>query len=191
VSKRRSISRCEEYRTCPSFPPSESFWNLWLTHCSFLQGLSLRWMRGCQADAEDALSTAKLKAAVHFCAYSEDLQNHRAWLARLLYTSCMDLHRWRRRERTTTDNLLEDVAMLSEADARPSPEKQVLDLELRARLARLLDELPEPWRNAVLERGLGQKSYEEIARQAGTTPANVRKRVQLARALLKRRLASG
>ena len=191
MSKHRVITTCKEYCTCSSLPSSERFWNLWLTHCSFLQGLSLRWMRGCRADAEDALSITKLKAAAHFCAYPEGLQNHRAWLARLLYTSCMDLHRRRRREKTTTDNLYEDVAIRSEADDRPSPEKQVLDLELRVRLARLLDELPEPWRNAVLKRGLAQKSYEEIARQAGTTPANVRKRVQLARALLKRRLASG
>jgi RNA polymerase sigma factor (sigma-70 family) len=148
-------------------------------------------MRGHRADAEDALSTAKLKAAAHFYANPEGLKNQRAWLARLLYTCCMDLHRWRRREETKTSTLTEDLDILAAAADLSSPEKQMLDLELQVRLARLLDELPEPWRNAVLARCLAQQSYEEIARQAGTTPANVRKRVQLARALLKRRLIGG
>jgi RNA polymerase sigma factor (sigma-70 family) len=170
----------------------EIFWRIWSSHHEYLFGLSLRWMRGNRADAEDALSAVKLKAVRHLEAPGPAILNERAWLSRLLYNVCMDLYRRRGRGEPPVpaelDRSLEDVR--KEAPER-SAEQRLLERELYRRIEGLLGELPPNWRHAFIERFLREESYGEIARKAGTTEANIRKRVQLARAFLRERLGDG
>ncbi|HEY6553565.1 MAG TPA: sigma-70 family RNA polymerase sigma factor [Vicinamibacteria bacterium] len=166
-----------------------AFWALWRNHDEFLHRLSLRLLKGRHADAEDALSAAKLKAMSYFCSDAVAPVNARALLARLLYTTCMDIHRQRCREEDkagAAESLAESVDDLPALF--PSPEQELLGREQRWHIARLVDELPRPWREALVERCVRRKSYSAIARESGTTGANIRKRVQLARAFLRERL---
>jgi RNA polymerase sigma factor (sigma-70 family) len=169
----------------------EIFWQIWTVHHEYLFGLSLRLMRGNRADAEDALSVAKLKAMRYLGAHDPDLLNVRAWLSRLLYNVCMDLYR--RRGNGEESGVADFDRMIEVAQAEKpmrSPEHGLLERELYRQIESLLDELPPNWRNAFIERFLREESYEEIARRAGTTEANIRKRIQLARTFLRDRLAA-
>jgi len=171
-------------------PAYEIFWNVWETHCALLFRLSLHWTQGRRADAEDALSVAKLKAFLRFGARSSDIINERAWLIRLLYTTCIDMYRKRSREQARAEDLERVLDSGEVMSGALSPEQRILQNERSARVSELFEELPGPWREAMVERCLRRKSYGEIARESGTTPANVRKKVQLARAFLRRRLDS-
>jgi RNA polymerase sigma factor (sigma-70 family) len=163
----------------------EEFWRLWRVHHEYLYGLSLRWMRGNHADAEDALSSAKLRAAHRYLTSPGTIQNERAWLSRILYNVCMDCYRrW-----DTAGRGIGPVDGVAELDnGRPSAQDEMLAREMYVRLSQLLDELPQPWRTALVERFFLDRSYKEIAARARTTEANIRKRVQLARRFLRGRL---
>jgi RNA polymerase sigma factor (sigma-70 family) len=167
----------------------EDFWTLWKSHGEILHRLSLRWLKGRDADAEDALSVTKLKAMSHFCSGTVTLVNGKAWLARLLYTTCMDIHRRRYREGEETIDLEDSLETVDDLAALfPSPEQRLLRREEGWHLVQLVDDLPQPWRQALVERCVHHKSYSTIAQGSGTTVANIRKRVQLARDFLRERL---
>lgn len=168
----------------------EIFWKTWKLHHEYLFGLCLRWTRGNRADAEDALSQAKMKALAAYFAKPEAKLDEKAWLSRVLYTVCMDQHRRRsRRERLNGGSLHEEAFQETVHPAgAPSPEELLLGRELHARLERLAAELPPSWHRALVERVVRERTYGDIAAEHGTTEANIRKRVQLARAYLRRRL---
>lgn len=170
----------------------ELFWQVWSLHHEYLFNLSLRWMGGNRADAEDALSSTKLKAVVHYGPCAALIRNDRAWLSRLLYNSCMDLYR-RRSSSAEAGSLnfegLIEVAVL--AVPAGTAEEALLERELIGRIGQLLEELPQAWQHAFVERCMRQRPYPDVAAEAGTTEANIRKRVQLARAFLRDRLAAG
>lgn len=175
-----------------AFRDHELFWRLWSIHHDYLFGLSLRWMRGNRADAEDALSAVKVKAMRHLGSPRPAILNERAWLSRLLYNVCMDLYR--RRGHGEQPGLAElDRSLEKAGKEKPerSVEQRLLERELYRRIEGLLSELPPNWRHAFIERFLHEESYGDIARKAGTTEANIRKRVQLARAFLRERLDEG
>lgn len=65
-----------------------------------------------------------------------------------------------------------------------------MNRDLYCRVLMLLGDLPLNWRSALVERCFQEKSYQDIAAQAMTTEANIRKRVQLARSLLNSLLSS-
>ena len=166
--------------------PCAAFWPVWLSHREYLLRLGLQWMRGNQADAEDVLSQTKVKAALRFGASPLALRDPRAWLSRLLYNVCMDVHRRRAyMEETGSLTLEEDSEQAHLTREQPSPEKSFLDHEAVDAVRRGLDELPPQWRKALIERCIHCRSYQEIAEEAATTQANIRKRVQLARAFLR------
>jgi RNA polymerase sigma factor (sigma-70 family) len=188
VSKKREL---------PQGPPGErdpesyeEFWKIWKLHASYLSGLCLRWTRGNSADAEDALSQAKTKALAAYLKGRETLLDERAWLGRVLYTVCMDQYRQKsRREVLLAPGLQEALEGLPVRSSGPSPEDRLLRHELSGQLGRLAGELPSSWYSALVERVVHEKPYPDIAAAHGTTEVNIRKRVQLARAYLRRRLS--
>jgi RNA polymerase sigma-70 factor (ECF subfamily) len=164
----------------------EVFWQVWLSHREHLLRLGLQWMRGNRADAEDVLSQTKIKAALRFGTSPLALRDPKAWLSRLLYNVCMDVYRRRAYMEETGNLALEEGAgEVHLAHPQPSPEKFLLDHEAFRAVRRGLDELPPEWRRALIERCIHCRSYQEIAEEAATTQANIRKRVQLARAFLR------
>jgi RNA polymerase sigma-70 factor, ECF subfamily len=167
-----------------------AFWQIWDEHSERLRRLSLRWL-GNPADAEDALSATKLKVMAHFAREAPALDHPGAWLARLLYTACMDTYRSRGREDRWRERGGEpgELPFAEQIPASlPSPEQALLGREEGRRVVRLVRQLPPPWRQAFLARCVHSQSYSTIAHEAGATRENIRKRVQLARAYLRARL---
>lgn len=175
----------EETSPARAAPPVAAgpFWHLWMAHFDALLRLSLRWMGGDRADAEDALSTAQLRALDKFGTFAASIEHPGAWLSRLLHNVCMDIHR-RRKQRETLAGTVPWDSLADQAQSPgslPSPEQRLLRRELRCEILRSIDALPPTWREAFLGRFLHRRSYGEIARRESASEANVRKRVQLAR----------
>jgi RNA polymerase sigma-70 factor (ECF subfamily) len=174
--------------THPPQLPEQEFWRWWLTHRPHLWSLGLRLMQGNRAEAEDVLSITALKAHANYPHLAHRLLKPREWLTTLLRNVCMD----RYRERQCRGELL---STLDESHAQgltllppgfANPEDQLC---VQARLESLgvtLEDLPQGLRQPLLLRFVDGISYEEIALRMGLTQANVRKRIQLARARLRK-----
>jgi RNA polymerase sigma factor (sigma-70 family) len=166
------------------------FWQLWTRHIQLLKKMARRWMNGHAADAEDALSTAAIKAASSYHRWHDQVVDERAWLCTLLRHVCLDWHRRSQNgahvQRMLSTNSLTDVQVFERW--RYSPECEYISKETVTRVTVLIDELPFALRAPLVARTLENRSYEEISREMHLSSANVRKRIQLARQHLRRNL---
>lgn len=168
------------------------FWTAWHSHKDYLLRLSMMWMNVSAADAEDAFSDATIRAYEKYAAHAPQISNERAWFARLLHNICIDRHRANKRIR----NLYEKVKEISAIDLaavetrQMTPEGNLLNSELGARLRAAIEELPERLRVPVILRLVQGEDYDDIARKLGISNDNVRKRVQQGRFLLRETLGS-
>ncbi len=177
----------------PATPPAATrddgaagpFWPVWMEHFGRMRSLALRLMKGNEADAEDALSAAMIRAERAFDPAS--IQNPAAWFSRLVRNACIDHYRHRQRAPVVADPF---ETQEQGADDGPAPhrarsgEDELLASEgLRETLCAIL-ELPEELMEPLMLRCLAERSYDEIAEDMGLSNAAVRKRVQLARRYL-------
>jgi RNA polymerase sigma-70 factor (ECF subfamily) len=81
-----------------------AFWKLWQQHQDYLYRCCRKWM-GNPTDAEDALSRAMLKAWEKVRDCTDDIKNFKAWLTKLTYNLCADIHRERNRGAVGVDSL--------------------------------------------------------------------------------------
>ncbi len=152
----------------------KNFWKLWVQHQDYLYQRCLSWMKGNSTDAEEALSRASIKAWEKWQDYSEEIANPKAWLTRLIYNLCMDMHRERSKEAIGMESI-EEIAL---ADL------PVLDDERNP----AINALPAKVRLPFILWYEQEMSYSEIAQQLALSPEKVRKRVQQARTILKKQL---
>jgi len=172
-----------------AFSDEEIFWRVWLQHRSYLRAHALRFSSGNMADAEDALSEAMLKAAQTFSASA--IRNHRAWLVRLVHNACMDRHRSNRRQSRLAKDITDADAQSAPAVAiQPdrSPEDLLAAIQQIGDLQRALTALPD-FLAEPLMLYLDEHSDAEIASHLNVTREVVRKRRQIARALLRRSMS--
>jgi len=165
------------------------FWAVWLEHSDYLRRQSLR-MTGNRFDAEDALSTAMLRAARVFSRI--EIRNHRAWLFRVLHNVCMDQHRHHQRQPLYAEPIgdeLQQPAALDGREAERSPEDRLADTQLVQALERALAGLPMSLVEPLLLY-LDDKSDAEIADSLEVTREVVRKRRQIARDRLRQQILS-
>lgn len=166
-----------------------AFWALWLEHRLDLRRQSLRLSSGNRAEAEDALGDAMVKAAqAYSCA---GVRQPRAWLRRFVHNACIDRHRARRRSDRAATEVVLNAAAAPFACGTParSPEELLSAAEERERLRRALRALPAHLAKP-LALHLDDVSDVDIAERLTISRALVRKRRQLAREWLRRRLAS-
>lgn len=166
--------------------PGEEFSLLWARTSRELFRRCLAWSGGRREDAEEALGRTALLAVQHYPDSARSLREPRAWLLRVAYNACMDLHRERRRESTWELDALE-VPQPRSAAAH-DPERDVLRTELWAYVERCIRELPPLLRDPVERRLLLEHDYDRIADALAITPVNARKRIQFGRRMLRRRL---
>lgn len=166
------------------------FWQLWTRHIQLLKKMARRWMNGHAADAEDALSTAAIRAASSYHRWHDQVIDERAWLCTLLRHVCLDWHRRSQNgahvQRVLSTNSLNDAQLFERSSY--SPEREYIYKETVTRVTVLIDELPFSLRAPLLARTLENRSYEEISQEMHLSSANVRKRIQLARQHLRRNL---
>jgi len=148
---------------------------------------SLKWSSNRPEDAEDALGQAAMAALQKF---PPDLcpAEARGWLLRLVYTKCMDIHRERRRIRRLTIESDHPALDGAETATVANLESAVLGDELATVARSALKRLPMHLR-AVAELHLfWEMRYPEISERLAISEVAVRKRMQHARALLRRQI---
>ncbi len=168
----------------------QDFWQLWESYQDDFYNLCLKWMKGNSHDAEDALNQAMLKAWNEWTKYAEDIIHPKAWLTRVIYNFCMDVHRKHKREAPGIENI-DDIKFADHpvfASTVEFPESNILNLEMRAYLHHRIESLPDKLRHPFVLHYCQDKSYQDIAKQLTLSEENVRKRIQQARKILKKHL---
>ncbi|MEP3246638.1 MAG: RNA polymerase sigma factor [Sneathiella sp.] len=169
----------------------KAFWIAWNTHREYLRRLSLVWMNISASDAEDALSDATIRAFEKYADNASQITNERAWFARLLHNICIDIHRSNKRRSKLSDKVKEIVTIDTSAveTVELTPEAELLNTELGRSLIVAINDLPEKMQQPLVMRLVKGESYDDIGEALGITNDNARKRVQQARAALRRKLA--
>ena len=161
------------------------FWQLWLSHQSYLYRCCLRWMGYNATDAEEALTLAMWKAYGKLPQYADQIRQVRSWLTKLCYRVCLDLRR------SIRPNLnLEDLENEIPMPDRSSPYQYAIALETEETVNQAIQKLPFLLRQAFILRCIEELSYSEIAQRLEITEATARKRVEQARAKLRKSLKS-
>jgi RNA polymerase sigma factor (sigma-70 family) len=156
-----------------------------LPHLDDVYTLARYLMRNTQ-DAEDAVQECYLRALRHFDSYRGPAM--KPWLLAILRNVCNAEFARRSKEEVPTDysqdeTLAEEMPMWQEPQA--SPEKMMVRHQDTATIRRLVAELPEPFREAIVLREMNNLSYQEIAQVAGVPVGTVMSRLARARAMLR------
>jgi RNA polymerase sigma-70 factor (ECF subfamily) len=145
-----------------------------------------RWLTGNDADAQDVVQDAMLRAMRYFSSFRGD--NARPWLLQVVRHTA---YTWIKQNRPADmaslddDGAVQDVA--GPATDEPSVSAQRGDE--RAQLNLALAALPTVFREALVLRELEDLSYQEIARIADIPIGTVMSRLARARALMRQALA--
>jgi RNA polymerase sigma-70 factor (ECF subfamily) len=182
------------YRTSRDAPGSaadRAFEELLSEHLDALFGMAIRLCDGRQADAEDLLQDAALRAFERFGSLRDEAAG-KAWLFTILVRTHLNLIRSRKRRRETLASDLDEAAF-EEALAAWKPASvpdEILDAkELRERIAASFEAL-DPRVRAVLHlvdvEGFSQR---EVAKMLDIPEGTVASRLFRARRLLRDELA--
>ena len=129
-------------------------------------------------DAEDVVQETFLR--VHRSGTgTAGMESERAFLATIAWRLAADRIRRRRGS----------VAMVELASSAPGPERSAVAADLNARVARLIDALPEELRQPLVLSGVEEMTSAEIGRAMGIPEGTVRTRVMRARQMLKERIS--
>ncbi len=167
-----------------------AFWQLWENHRRVLYAICLRQMDGVQEEAEDALSRVMLRAWDKLPVYAARIENLKAWLIRLAFNLCADVHRERRRASS-----FESLDKITVTGLEPalglslSPEDFSIRSETSRCLYQAVGNLPLRLREPFVLRFFYEAAYAEIAEHLAVSSANVRKRIQQARVILREQLS--
>jgi RNA polymerase sigma factor (sigma-70 family) len=167
-----------------------AFWKLWDRHKRHLYAVCLTQMKGVQADAEDALSRVMLKAWDRLPRYAVTIINLKAWLMRLTYNLCVEIHRESKRRTRILDSISEMKVVYRDPTAHSfaCPEEILLRNEMYRFVTQVVDEMPASLREPLILRFEQDMTCREIAKRLVLTTDNVRKRIQRARAILQSQL---
>ena len=151
-------------------------------HNAPLERLCARWTRGHQADAQDLLADAYLRVVRSIGQDNPLPENPIAWVSTIIANLARDYLRAKSRglRARTDDN--GDVETL--CDPGCDSDSRFMTRELLSETLNRVQNLNATQRRALLARSTGEE-YETIAVQLATTPANVRKLVQMARVELR------
>jgi RNA polymerase sigma-70 factor (ECF subfamily) len=137
---------------------------------------------GMSADqAEDIIQETFLRLVQHLLEQGTE-DNLRAWIFRVAYNLCMDLHRSQKRLSPNSDFELHP-AIRERVDPTPNPEERVLMGERMRRLENAVAHLTPKQRRCVLLRARGLR-YREIAETLGISVQRVGELMQRAITLI-------
>jgi RNA polymerase sigma factor (sigma-70 family) len=169
----------------------DAFWRLWLRHRAHLYTVCLRRMNGLPCEASDAMSRSMMVACSKMPHYATGINNVQAWLTRLVLNVCSDIQREQRRMAVGVGTAEELVQIEQDSPLERhslSPEDVTLTHEAYDRIVRAIAALPPRLRDVARMHFLAEAPYERISEKLSITQANVRKRVQHARAILRQNL---
>lgn len=183
------ITQSVEKAQAPTPPNNDTeFWPVWMAHQDYLKAHALRFAGGNKSDAEDALSEAMLKAANAF--NKTFIHNQRSWLLRLVHNACMDNHRNYRRQNRLSQEVGENDCYTAPAITilpERSPEEHLMALQQMNTLKQAFKSLPDDLASPLILH-MDERPDDEIANTFHVTKEVIRKRRQMARALLRRNM---
>lgn len=163
------------------------FWNLWENNKKLFFRKCLSLMNGDVCEAEDALSSAMLKAREKMLDYRDKIYNFEGWALRLTENVCLDQLRKHRRLICYGD-IPESLLPREFGHGHvfmESIEKYHSREAVLKGIFEFLSNLPSRLREPALLRFLFSEPYRDIARRLHITEENARKRIQKARSVLK------
>ena len=143
------------------------------------------------AEAEDVLQSAYLHAYQGISSFRSDARLS-TWLTRIVVNEAIAALRKRTRSAEvlhlhTESELMNETNM--HPDEAPTPERSIMCAQLRQRLERQIDALPDPFRVVFVMRAVQEMSSDEVALCLDVPQATVRTRFHRARSLLREMLA--
>jgi RNA polymerase sigma-70 factor (ECF subfamily) len=135
-----------------------------------------RWLTRNEADAEDVVQDAAIRAFRHFGTLRND--NPRAWLLTIVR------HTWyaRASRHAARPRLVEYEEMThAQPDQHPDPEALAQQQQTADRVRQAVQSLPDDFREVIVLRELEGLSYKEIAEVAGIPMGTVMSRLARAR----------
>lgn len=164
-----------------------NFWHLWASHREIFFKKCLRIMGGNIDEAEDALSSAMLKARDKMLLNFGRIENFKGWALRLTENVCFDLLRKHRKmvhygevPESLIENNADDVFYLMECREKHHFQEAALQ-----EVFRMANKLPRRLREPFLLRIFLAEPYHCIADHLCISEENARKRIQEARSVLK------
>lgn len=170
---------------------SRAFEELLSEHLDALYGTALRLCNGRQADAEDLLQDAALRAFDGFDSLRREAAG-KSWLFTILVRTHLNRVRSVRRRPETLSSDLDEVAFeeaLAAWHPAPTPEELLLSRELRQRIADALDGLEPDLRHVVHLVDVEGFPQREVARMLEIPEGTVASRLFRARRMLRDGLA--
>lgn len=156
-----------------------------LPHLDDVYALARYLMRNA-ADAEDAAQECYLRAFRHFESYRGPAM--KPWLLAILRNVC-NAEFARRGKQETPAETVEDAHLAAEPmwqEPPATPEAAMLREADGATIRRLIDALPQQFREAIVLREVNELSYHEIAEVAGVPVGTVMSRLARARSMLRK-----
>lgn len=135
---------------------------------------------------EDVCSKTFEKAFRQIRSYDPALGRFDAWLKRIARNTAFDVIEQESRRQRGYISIDEDGRMLQVAETpdQEDPLDEVIKTEVRTRTGRMVDQLPELYRNIARMRLIEGMQYKEIADETGMELNTVRTRIRRAKMLL-------
>jgi RNA polymerase sigma factor (sigma-70 family) len=165
-------------------PPDQHFAAVVMPHLDDAYALA-RWLAGNNADAEDIVQEACLRALRGLDQYAGG--NARAWLLAITRNTAFT---WLARNRPKALLVTEDIEALAPADGAPTPEEALIAKADAAAIERSIGALPPPFKETLVLRDINGLSYREIAEITGVPLGTIMSRLARARGLLMATLGS-
>lgn len=140
-------------------------------------------MCGNHEDAQDCLQEAMLRVYRAISGFKGQ-STFSTWLYRVTMNTCLDeLRRKKNKQSTSLDGLLD--AGWSPSDERDTPERHAVRSEMHAEVQRVISELPEDMRAAIVLRDIQGFSYEEISQMLNINVGTIKSRISRGREKLR------
>lgn len=137
-----------------------------------------RWLIRSEADAEDLVQDALLRAFKYFRTFNGG--NGRAWFLRIVRNTCTDRPG---RERVLVEAFDEEAH--GKRGSSATPETRLLQIDDAMLVARALRKLPERFQRLLVLREFEGLSYRELADESGVAIGTVMSRLSRARKALR------
>jgi RNA polymerase sigma-70 factor (ECF subfamily) len=143
-----------------------------------------RWLMRNEAEAEDSVQEAYLRAISHFAGFRGG--DGRAWMLTIVRNTCYS--RLKRKGASGQNTDFDEAVHSAAGRQTPNPETVLLLAERTELVRKSLAELPAEYREILVLRELEQMSYQEIANIAGIPLGTVMSRLSRARQQLQQTL---
>jgi RNA polymerase sigma-70 factor (ECF subfamily) len=118
----------------------------------------------------------------------EDPKTFRAWLMTIANSVMIDAARRASRKKRKSGAQASEDELLRAADPRPTPADSALAADERSRVMRLLQNLPQEYRDPLLLRYVGGADYQTIGRQLALSNGSLRGLLQRGMKMLREKM---